>query len=131
MCIYIFKNDRIIKSVRLDLRKFRIDKLRTDHMNSELLINDQRDNLCQRENTSSNKILKSETPVPCMEDILMKQLMQFYTLDFNRNQMLPIILGHSELSLRVLDWFVTNYAKQYNIIYSIKKQTRLRQSIPG
>ena len=33
--------------------------------------------------------------------------------------MIPIITGKSKISLRVLDWLVTNYAKKNNIIYEL------------
>jgi hypothetical protein len=32
-----------------------------------------------------------------------------------------IISGKTQLSLRLLDWLVTNYAKKYNIVYPINK----------
>ena len=34
----------------------------------------------------------------------------------NINKIIPITIGDSKLSLRVLDWFVTNYCKSKNII---------------
>jgi hypothetical protein len=34
--------------------------------------------------------------------------------------MLEIINGESQISIRVLDWFVTNYSKKYNTAYKIK-----------
>lgn len=97
-------------------------------MSSIALINDQRDDSNQREISDKKTPSKlSPSKIPTMEEILMKQLMKFYSLEYNRKQMLPIVCGSSKVSLRVLDWFATNYAKQYNIIYSIKKQTRVRQ----
>lgn len=32
-----------------------------------------------------------------------------------------ILQGQSNLSLRIIDWFVTNYAKKYNVSYILKK----------
>ena len=34
--------------------------------------------------------------------------------------MLPIVTGKSKISLRVIDWFVTNYSKKNNINYYIQ-----------
>lgn len=34
-----------------------------------------------------------------------------------------ILEGKSNLSLRIIDWFVTNYSKKYNVSYIIKKNT--------
>ena len=33
---------------------------------------------------------------------------------------MPIINGNTELSLRIIDWFVTNYCKKHNITYYLK-----------
>ena len=34
--------------------------------------------------------------------------------------MYPIITGESKLSLRIIDWFVTNYAKKHNVMYCVQ-----------
>lgn len=48
---------------------------------------------------------------------MLPSLYNFYSNTERLNKVLPIISGYSALSIRVLDWFVTNYAKKYNIIY--------------
>ena len=35
------------------------------------------------------------------------------------NKIIPILTSNSKISIRVLDWFVTNYSKKYNIIYKV------------
>jgi hypothetical protein len=58
-------------------------------------------------------------------DLLMKNLMVFYKTenngDNNNNldKMLRIITGVSKISLRIVDWFATNYAKKYYTLYEI------------
>lgn len=52
-------------------------------------------------------------------DILMTSLGKFYEKEENMMTFLPIVNGNSPLSLRVIDWFVTNYAKDHNIMYDI------------
>ena len=37
---------------------------------------------------------------------------------------LDIINGKSKMSLRIIDWFITNYTKKFNIIYYIPKKKR-------
>ena len=37
------------------------------------------------------------------------------------NNMLRIINGESRISLRIVDWFVTNYSKKNNIYYKLNK----------
>lgn len=54
------------------------------------------------------------------EILLKKKLLHFYSNKNNLNIFLPIILQKTRLSLRSLDWFVTNYSKKNNIIISKK-----------
>jgi len=54
-------------------------------------------------------------------DLLLKNLMVFYDTNENDNldNMLRIITGESKISLRIVDWFATNYAKKYYTLYVI------------
>lgn len=54
-------------------------------------------------------------------DLLLKNLMVFYKTEDNDNldKMLRIITGESKISLRIVDWFATNYAKKYYTLYVI------------
>jgi hypothetical protein len=47
--------------------------------------------------------------------------MVFYKTDENDNldKMLKIITGESKISLRIVDWFATNYAKKHYTLYVI------------
>lgn len=54
------------------------------------------------------------------QDLLLKPLTEFYSKKSNINRILPVINGHSNISLRIIDWFVTNYSKKYNIAYPTK-----------
>ena len=47
--------------------------------------------------------------------------MQFYNKNNNIDKILPIINGESSISLRLIDWFVTNYSKKHYVIYNVKK----------
>jgi hypothetical protein len=52
-------------------------------------------------------------------DLLMKNLMDFYNKSDNLNKMMNIINGESKISLRIVDWFVTNFAKKYYTVYEM------------
>ena len=52
-------------------------------------------------------------------DLLMKNLMEFYQNRDNLQKMMHIINGESKISLRIVDWFVTNFAKKYYTIYEL------------
>jgi hypothetical protein len=40
----------------------------------------------------------------------------------DKEEVLKLLEGTSEISLRLIDWFVTNYAKQHNISYILNNQ---------
>ena len=66
--------------------------------------------------------------VNCKQDLIMINLSKFFcNNNSNINQMLPIINGDSSISLRVIDWFVTNFSKKNNVIYNIKKNNEYKQ----
>ena len=58
------------------------------------------------------------------KDLLMESLTIFYRDKINLDIFLPIINGESKISLRLLDWFVTNYSKKNNINYLLKKKNK-------
>jgi hypothetical protein len=59
-------------------------------------------------------------------ELLLYKLMLFYNLDNNLNKMLKIINGESKISLRIVDWFSTNYAKKYFTFYEIEGNPRFK-----
>lgn len=61
-----------------------------------------------------NTPLHGKYEVPNKQDILMNSLTEFFKDLDHINHMLPIIKGNSKISLRIIDWFVTNYAKKNN-----------------
>jgi hypothetical protein len=56
---------------------------------------------------------------PELQDITLRNIYEFYFMNDNLSRLLPIITSNSNLSIRVLDWFVTNYSKKFNIIYKL------------
>ena len=63
------------------------------------------------------------------QELLMSSLQKFYLNPDNLNTILPIINGDSKISLRVIDWFVTNYSKKNNISYLINEQGKMVENI--
>jgi hypothetical protein len=53
-------------------------------------------------------------------DILLPSLYSFYSENNHIDIILPIILGNSKISIRILDWFVTNYSKMFQIEYYLQ-----------
>ena len=54
--------------------------------------------------------------------LLLTNLLKFYDQNGNLDVMLQIINGHSKISLRIIDWFATNYAKKYFTVYAINNE---------
>ena len=63
-------------------------------------------------------------------ELLLNNLMVFYKDETLLHRMLKVITGESKISLRIVDWFATNYAKKYYTLYSItdanKNTTRFK-----
>ncbi len=52
--------------------------------------------------------------VQCKQDLIITWLQEFYSRPGNMEKLLPIIKGESPMSLRLIDYFATNYAKKMN-----------------
>lgn len=59
-------------------------------------------------------------------ELLMKNLMEFYKNHEHLNKMMRIINGESRISLRIVDWFVTNFAKKYYTVYELPDEYNTR-----
>jgi hypothetical protein len=53
-------------------------------------------------------------------DLLLQKCLDFYKKNNNLNTMLQIINGESKISLRIVDWFATNYAKKNYTLYDLE-----------
>jgi hypothetical protein len=69
-------------------------------------------------NSTTNSIYTTQN------NLLLNNLLKFYAQDDNMDYMLRIINGESKISLRIIDWFATNYAKKYYTLYSIHNTGR-------
>ena len=62
------------------------------------------------------------TTCTTQNDLLLNNLLKFYKQDNNMERMLKIINGESKISLRIVDWFATNYAKMNFTLYNLKNK---------
>lgn len=71
----------------------------------------------------ANIVSSSSSTYTTQNDLLLKNLLVFYDTKENNNldNMLRIITGESKISLRIVDWFATNYAKKYYTLYVISQ----------
>lgn len=57
-------------------------------------------------------------------DLLLNKLLDFYKESDNLDKILQIINGQSKISLRIVDWFATNYAKKYFTVYQLSNSEK-------
>jgi hypothetical protein len=54
--------------------------------------------------------------IPGVTGLLLSSLARFYSDAKNMDAILPYINGASRLSLRMIEWFITNYCKRHNVV---------------
>ena len=59
-------------------------------------------------------------------DLLLTKLLTYYKDSNNLETMLSIINGDSKISLRIVDWFATNYAKKNYTVYNNEENNRFK-----
>ena len=64
--------------------------------------------------TLERRAVTVKNRVQCKQDQVVSWLQEFYTVPGNLEKLLPILQGTSPVSLRLVDYFVTNYAKKMN-----------------
>ena len=79
-------------------------------------------NQIEMNKTIQKKKPKRITKRNCKQDLLMQSLITFFSNKKNINIILSIIEGKSKISLRLIDWFVTNYCKKNTVRYYINKK---------
>jgi hypothetical protein len=60
--------------------------------------------------------------IKAKKDMVLPNLYEFFKESDHINKMLPIIMGESKISIRVLDYFITNYSKTKKVYYKIGKE---------
>ena len=56
------------------------------------------------------------------QGLLMKPINDFFSTKKNIKRIIPILNGENKISLRIIDWFVTNYSKKNNISYYLSSK---------
>jgi hypothetical protein len=64
-------------------------------------------------------------------ELLLTNLLDFYKKNDHMERLMQIINGESKVSLRIIDWFVTNFAKKNFTVYSIPAKNRCSTVING
>ena len=64
-------------------------------------------------------------------ELILAKLLSFYAEADHLEQMTKIVNGESHISLRIIDWFVTNYAKKNFTVYMIPAKNKCSTIING
>lgn len=62
------------------------------------------------------------------QELLMSTLTLFYRNPENLKKFLMIVNGQSKISLRLIDWFVTNYSKKENVMFPVESADNTNQT---
>lgn len=68
----------------------------------------------------------SSSSYTTQNSLLLKNLLVYYKENNNLDNMLNIINGESKISLRIVDWFTTNYAKKHYTVYNLQDNKRFK-----
>ena len=60
--------------------------------------------------------------IHCKQELIINSLQKFYTDRTDSDDVMKLLQGTSVISLRLIDWFVTNYARQHTISYILNSQ---------
>lgn len=60
--------------------------------------------------------------IHCKQELIIASLQRFYSGRTDLNEIVDMLKGESEISLRLIDWFVTNYSKAHSTAYILTGQ---------
>jgi hypothetical protein len=68
---------------------------------------------------ASEPSTRKQKKIHCKQELIVSNLQKFYAARTDIKEIMPVLRRHIlGLSLRLVDWFVTNYAKKHNIGYT-------------
>ena len=68
--------------------------------------------------------LKKEKEIQGKQELLLVSLNKFYKEKNNKKDLIKILNGETKISLRIIDWFVTNYSKKNLIEYVVNNKIK-------
>ena len=58
------------------------------------------------------------------QELLMLSLSKFYSREENIQLIIPIVKQQTSISLRLLDWLVTNFSREYDVNYRLSNSEK-------
>lgn len=75
------------------------------------------------DNTNNEKVsisIKSCKNITSKQALLIIPITQYFSNKYFLNKLITVLKGES-ISLRLIDWFVTNYCKKFNVMYNLNE----------
>ena len=72
--------------------------------------------------TVSPDIQTRKRKIHCKQELIISSLQRFYSGRDDLNEIIDLLKGTSDVSLRLIDWFVTNYSKAHSTSYILNGQ---------
>lgn len=75
------------------------------------------DSLPATPTSDTPRTTRKQPKIYCKQELIVNNIQKFYAERTDMEEIMPYLLGTSTLSLRLIDWFVTNYSKRHNVSY--------------
>ena len=72
--------------------------------------------------TISPDLQTRKRKIHCKQELIIASLQRFYSGRDDLNEIVELLKGTSEVSLRLIDWFVTNFSKAHSTSYILNGQ---------
>jgi len=72
--------------------------------------------------SDSDESVSRKPTVECKPELVILALQKFYNSRNDMDKIMPYLLGTAPISLRLIDWFVTNYCRKNFISYKLNGQ---------
>ena len=72
--------------------------------------------------TVSPDLQTRKRKIHCKQELIIASLQRFYSGRDDLNEIVELLKGTSEVSLRLIDWFVTNFSKAHSTSYILNGQ---------
>ena len=76
----------------------------------------------QQPPTVSPDLQTRKRKIHCKQELIIASLQRFYSGHENLGEIVELLKGTSDVSLRLIDWFVTNYSKAHSTSYILNGQ---------
>jgi hypothetical protein len=94
-----------------------------DILNNDNNINTNINNSSNINNINNEKVIisiKSCKNITSKQALLIIPITQYFSNKYILNKLITVLKGES-ISLRLIDWFVTNYCKKFNVMYNLNE----------